>query len=196
MNNPQKKAGAQQPSPPDSETRAADSGNVTKRFEQAYQDFLTALKDAQIEAQKRWLQAQRDYTSAMQNSCVDAQKRLGDVNQGYVAQVQDAWGDENAQKVTAEAYRNYVRTARETYEAVQKSCQEVHETHTKPVEQLCEDTRNKLEQAYQDYVSAIKDAWAAADPKAIDANTLAAISNSLAAASWCALSATSPRTAE
>jgi len=196
MTNPQKKSDAPQPPRPAPESRAADAGNVTKRFEQAYNDYLTALKDAQVDAHKRALQAHRDYTSAMQNSWVDAQKRLNDLNHGYVAQVQDAYGNENAQNLVTDAYRNYVRTARETYEDVQKRCQDEHERHTQPVQQLGEETRNRLEQAYRDYISAIKEAWAAADPKTIDVNTLAAISNSLAAASWFALSSASPRSAE
>ena len=196
MTNPQKKSGAQPPSAPEPESRAADPGNLTRRFEQAYHDYLTALKDAQVESHKRLLQAHRDYSSAMQNSWVDAQKRLNDLNHGYVAQVQDAWGNENAQNLVNDAYRNYVRTARETYDDVQKRCQDEHERHSQPVQELGEDTRNRLEQAYRDYVSAIKDAWASADPKTIDVNTLAAISNSLAAASWFALSTGSQRSAE
>lgn len=191
MDNPQKKSGAQQapPSTPD-ESRRGDPGDVRKQFEQAYQDYLAALKETQVDAQKRCLQAQRDYTSALQNSWVETQKRLNEVNQAYVTQVQDAWGDENAQKLVTEAYRTYTRTLREASDDAQKRWQDAQERFTTPVHDLGEESKKNCERAYQNYVSAIKDAWAAADPSAIDPNTFAALSNSLAAASWFAINTT------
>jgi|GEM_PF-2726622 len=184
MDNPQKKSGAQQAPAAAPESRRGDSSDLRKQFEQAYQDYLAALKDTQTDAQKRCLQAQRDYTSELQNSWVETQKRLNEVNQAYVTQVQDAWGDENAQKLVTEAYRTYTRTLRETSDDAQKRCQDAYEKFTAPVHDLNEETKKNCERAYQNYVNAIKNAWAAADAAAIDPNTFAAISNSLAAASW------------
>ena len=195
MDNPQKKSGAQQAAA-GTKSKAAEEGGVGKRFEQAYQDYLTALKETQAESQKRWLQAQRDYASAIQNSWVDTQKRLNDLNQGYVTQVQDAWGDENAEKLVTEAYRTYTQTLRSAYDDAQKQYQDTNETHAKPVQDLGEETKKNCQRAYQNYVSAIKDAWAAADAGAIDVNTFAAISNSIAAAACVALNTTAPSSTE
>lgn len=196
MDNPQKKSGAQQAPPAAPESRSGDTSDLRKQFEQAYHDYLSALKDTQTDAQKRCLQAQREYTSALQNSSVEIQKRLNEINQTYASQVQDAWGDPNAQKLVTEAYRNYTKTLREASEDAQKRWQDANEKLTAPAHDLNEDTKKKCERAYQNYVSAIKNAWAAADPTAIDPNTFAVISNSLAAASWYAVNLAGRNSAE
>ena len=187
MDNPQKKSGAQQAPPPAPASRSTEPENVGKRFEQAYQDYLNALKENQVDAHKRCLQTQRDYTSALQNSWVETQKRLHEVNQTYVTQVQDAWGDENAQKLVSDAYRTYTRALREACEDAQKRWQDANDEFTKPVQDLGEETKRRHERAFQDYLNAIKDAWAALDAKTLDANTFAALSNNIAAAGWFAL---------
>jgi exonuclease VII large subunit len=193
MNDSPKDFGAEAPV---AEPIQAETADVAKPFHQAYQDYLTALKDYQLDAQKRYLQTHREYTNALQSHWVDTQNRLQDINRVYVAQVQDAWGDENAQKVANDAYRTYAQTLRDTYDDNQKRCQDAQDSYTKPVQELADEMKKNCERAYQNYVSAIKDAWAATDPGAFDAQTFAAINNCIAAATWYALYTVGPRSAK
>jgi hypothetical protein len=184
MTNPQKKPIPEETRPSSQEVESGKSDLSGKRFEEAYQKYMHALQQTQIAAQKQSLNVYREYCEAKQNSWLETQKQFSDANHRYARALEDTWGQKEAQQLLIEAYRDYGRSLRDACDEAQKRCEEINRKHAEPLQRLGDDVKKSWEGAYRDYVAAVKNAWAAVEAGALDAQTLVAVSQSIAVAAF------------
>jgi hypothetical protein len=151
MDNAQESSRARNPQPEGSPPGATPPEDVWRRFEEAYRNYMRALREA-------WVPR-------------DVQRRFEEAYLNYVRALLEARAPEDSLR-RLEAYLNYVRALREAW--------------------VPEDIRRRFEEAYRNYVRALKETWAQVDVNAMNVDTMAAISQSMMAALWCAW-ATLPR---
>jgi len=165
-----------------SETAAPDDAG--QRFAGAYQNYVAALHDIQGEWQKQWVEVYQDWVAAAQKTTEEKERKIGEASSQYALAVQDAWIEEDGQKIVTDAYRAYLRALRDACNEAQKSYEETHNTYTQPLQELGAEMNKNWERAYQNYVAAIKEAWVAAEAGAIEANSLVAIGQSISTAAY------------
>ena len=97
----------------------------------------------------------------------ELQQQVGAAFAQYAQIAQGGGPSAEMQRLASEAYARYLETLQQTVSSGS--------------------TRDRAAEVYRRYVRAVKDAWAALDPDAIDPPVLAAIGQTLTAAGWTAM---------
>jgi hypothetical protein len=103
------------------------SPDVQKPFEDAYVNYLRALKEACApeDVRVRFDQAYRDYIAAIQNAGGDEFKRF-EAYWAYTRTRRDLWPPEERQRRLDEAYRNYVQALKDAWSKTDPNSQDIH----------------------------------------------------------------------
>ena len=171
----------------------AGSPSALQPFIDAYSKYQNALQDATAsdETPARVGQAYEEYVQALQKAVPsDLQQRAIEAYNTYIRAVNAAFAAPDAPVAMARAYTEYVGTLwaagndKEASERVGQTYAEV----TRAVQEamLGQSTRDAREAAYQSFVAAVRDAWAASDPAALDPGVLVTVAELLRAAGFTA----------
>ena len=180
MNNPTKKSGA---SKSKADRNRPGPSNVRRLFEDAYYTYTQAVRDAQLRAQQVVAEADHDYHQAQQAVQADAQKRSWEVYLAYVKASHDALEKDDS-KAADEARRDYEEALQQVHRETQQRSLEAHSNHLQSLADAStpDNVQKGVEEAYRNYLRDLQKVWDQVDVDSLDPNSLAAISQGVAAA--------------
>jgi hypothetical protein len=162
---------------------APHEGKAQKRFEDLYRKFLQALGEIQLDGQKRYEKAHTDYLQTLNGALLYSQKAIEEDNRAFVGTMQEAWGQENAQTLFAEAYSKVVEDLQNRQTAVQKNSESARQNYMSSLQEVSQNLQKLYIDECRNYLREMKKAWAELDVDTIDVNTLATITQTMTAAS-------------
>lgn len=124
--------------------------------------------------EERFAEVVRKYARAVQDAARDLQRRQWEAAREYGRAVQELLPEFGGEQ-TARSYPHVVQDR-------QKRWQDATRAYHESLQKAGEDAERRHEKAFRGYVAGLKEAWATVDPSAIDAATVVAIGQAVAAA--------------
>ena len=90
MDNSEKKSKADKPKASDTASRSSKPTNVRRQFEDAYYNYMQAIREATLDAHQRTEEAHQNYLQAQQDLQAEAQKQSWDAHLAYARALQSA----------------------------------------------------------------------------------------------------------
>ena len=113
-----------------------------------------------------------------------AQKAAVKVQQSFLHESDVASAQGISESQQAEAFQKHIMALNKPGLAAHESCIAAYDTYVKTVSAIQAEAKEHSANAYRNYVVALREWWAKSDPEVIDAESLAAIGQTIAAAAY------------
>lgn len=197
MDNPSRKSG-QETSPHEApaaavstpaQAQAAERGTPSRAhhrpsaaFEDAYAEFFHEVNEPLRKALESQRAAYDEYVQSVNGIYEEGCRRLEEASRNYLQELQRSQEDEEAQQRALDAYQKLTETQQAPFGP--DDYLRLADAHTAFRQAVANSydpkaVRGHSQEAFRRYLHAVKRAWAQVDPDALDAQSLAAISNTL-----------------
>ncbi|MEK6283032.1 MAG: hypothetical protein AABN95_21955 [Acidobacteriota bacterium] len=166
------------------------SQSINAVFNRHYCDYQLALHQIQADAKRSCDEAQDRFSREIHKAQVDAFLGGQEAYHNYLTVHNKSQKDPDKTSAAEvyQAYRDYVKAYQAGQETTQKVHAEAEHACRKEIEQCQENVHAKWRSAFGDYVRALQNGWSEVEPEAISATTLAALGQSIIAATTSAIS--------
>ena len=173
---------------PSSRRKPVQSVNTT--FDRHYLDYQLALHQIQADAKRSCGEAYDRMSREIHKVQVEAFLSGQEAYHNYLNLHERSQKDPNEVPVAevSQAYRDYVKVFETGQAATQKAAADAEQACRDEVEKCQADVHEKWRSAFRDYVLNLQKSWNNLDPDTVNAATLAAMGQSIIAASCSAAS--------
>jgi hypothetical protein len=164
--------------------------SINSVFNRHYCDYQLGLHQIQADAKRSCDEAQDRFSREVHKAEVDGFLAAQEAYHNYLTVYNKSQKDPDKTSAAEvyQAYRDYVKAYQAGQETTQRVHAEAEQACRQAIEQCQENVHAKWRAAFADYVRAIQRGWSDVEPEAISATTLAALGQSMIAATTSAIS--------
>lgn len=168
----------------DDEAESEVTRAMQKRFNEIQYDYVQALQDVQAAASKGHEDAHRTYEHSVRNAQLAAQKATVEIQQSFLQESNLALAQGVPESQQGEAFQKHITALSKPGLAAQESCIAAYDKCGQSVSAIQAEAKERSANAYRNYVVALREWWTRSEAEVIDAESLAAIAQTITAAAF------------